>query len=136
MYQFVYVSSSVNLFSDAQLADLLDVSRRRNAACDVTGLLIYINGNFIQLLEGAWEDVAATRARIETDPRHRGIITLLEGECDGRDFKDWSMAFKKLDGPTATDLPGYSDFLHRDTDESAQRSAALRLLQFFRELGR
>jgi hypothetical protein len=135
MYQFVYVSSAVNLFSDSQLADLLDASRRRNASCGVTGLLVYLNGNFIQLLEGAREDVAATRVRIETDPRHRGMITLLEGDCDGRDFENWSMAFEKLDDPTAAELPGYSDFLRRDTDESAHHSAALRLLQFFRELG-
>jgi hypothetical protein len=136
MHQFVYVSSAINLFSDAQLAELLEVSRRRNTANNVTGLLIYAHGNFIQLLEGVKEDVTATRTRIESDPRHRGMITLLEGECDKREFEDWSMAFEKLDDPTAAELPGYSDFLRRDTDAASHRSAALRLLQFFRDLGR
>jgi hypothetical protein len=52
VYQYVYVSSEVFKFSDVQLMTLMENSRRRNLACDVTGLLLYLSGNFIQLLEG------------------------------------------------------------------------------------
>lgn len=134
MHQFVYVSSAVRAFTDAQLADLLEVSRRHNVACNVTGLLLYVGGNFIQLLEGSQGDVAAIYERIEADTRHRGLITLLDAEADKREFPDWSMGFEKVEGRTAHQLPGYSDFLKQDTDPSKHRSAALRLLQFFRDL--
>ena len=134
MYQFVYVSSETNRFTDAQLKELLEVSRRKNNACGVTGLLLYVSGNFIQLLEGAKEDVLATCARIAEDPRHRGMNTLLEGACERRDFEDWSMGFEKVEGAEAGKLPGYSDFLARKTDQAAERSSALRLLEFFKEL--
>jgi hypothetical protein len=134
MYQFVYVSREVMRFTDEQLQDLLKVSRRKNSACQVTGLLLYVSGNFIQLLEGAREDVLATRDRIAADTRHRGMNTLLDGPCEKRDFQDWSMGFEKVGGSEADKLPGYSDFLTQTAGESAQGSAALRLLEFFRKL--
>jgi hypothetical protein len=134
MYQFVYVSSAVSPFTDELLNALLDVSRRRNSACNVTGLLLYANGNFIQLLEGEHVDVLATRARIEADQRHRGMVVLLEGPCAQRDFADWSMAFRKVDGPEAEKLLGFSTFFAQKADPAAQRSAAVRMLEFFKEL--
>lgn len=136
MHQLVYVSSAVRPFHDAQLTELLDTSRRLNEACHVTGLLLYVRGNFIQLLEGAQADVVATFARIQKDPRHRGLITLMDGACEKRDFPSWSMGFEKVEGSTAEQLPGYSDFLSTGADKDVQSSAALRLLEFFRELNR
>jgi hypothetical protein len=136
MYQYVYVSSEVYKFTDAQLKDLLEVSRRKNNACGVTGLLLYLSGNFIQLLEGAKEDVLATRTRIAADTRHRGMNTLLEGPCEKRDFQDWSMGFERLESPEAEKLPGYSGFLAKDPDPAAHDSAALRLLEFFKKIAR
>jgi Sensors of blue-light using FAD len=134
VYQIVYKSSEFNRFTDEQLKDLLKVSRDKNDACQVTGLLLYANGNFIQLLEGAKEDVVATYARIVADQRHRGVTKLLEGPCEKRDFADWSMGFKKVEGSEAEKMPGYSDFLMKGADESAQRSAALKLLEFFKKM--
>ena len=136
MYQFVYVSSEVIRFTDEQLNELLAVSRRKNSACGVTGLLLYIHGNFIQLLEGAREDVLATCARIAADPRHRGMNTLLEGPCEKRVFADWSMGFKKVEGPEAEKLPGYSYFLSESDEESTRGPASLQLLEFFRKMNR
>ncbi len=134
MFQFVYVSSAVVLLSDEELKNLLEVSRRRNRECDVTGLLLYVSGNFIQLLEGRQEDVLATRARIEADKRHRGIVPLLEGPCAKRDFPDWSMGFESIREEDRATLPGLSDFLERKSDPAAEWSGALKLLEFFREL--
>ena len=52
MFYTVYVSSAVDLFSDEELLKLLDVSRKNNQALDVTGMLLYKGGNFMQFLEG------------------------------------------------------------------------------------
>jgi hypothetical protein len=136
MYHLVYVSSAVNLFSDAQLGSLLEVSRRNNSSCGVTGLLLYIGGNFIQVLEGDQEIVLATHLRIANDPRHRGMITLLQGECEHRDFDEWSMGFKKVEAGDVETTAGYSDFLRQGVDASARRSAALRLLENFKAINR
>jgi hypothetical protein len=136
MYQYVYVSSEAYPFTEAQLKDLLEVSRRRNSASAVTGLLLYLSGNFIQLLEGAKEDVLATRGRIATDNRHRGMNTVHEGPCEKRDFQDWSMGFERLESPEAETLPGYSDFLSTPPEATAHQSAAMQLLEFFKRIAR
>ncbi len=134
MYQYLYVSSAVELFSEAQLSDLLKTSRARNEASGLTGLLLYVRGSFIQLLEGEREAVDATRTRIAADPRHRGMITLLEGDCAQRDFPDWAMGFQRVNEAQAAQLPGYSDFLRQSADPAATQSAARKLLEFFKEL--
>jgi hypothetical protein len=130
----VYVSSEAFKFSEAQLRKLLDDSRRRNAACNVTGLLLYLNGNFIQLLEGSEENVLATFARIKADTRHRGVNTLLNQNCEKRDFENWSMGFEPMDDRPGETIPGHSDFLSQGLEQSAKDSAALRLLSFFKKM--
>jgi hypothetical protein len=134
MFQYVYVSSAVRIFFDEDLRDLLEVSRRKNLERNVTGLLLYISGNFIQLLEGRREDVLGTRDRIAEDQRHRGMITLLEDSVPGRDFPEWSMGFESPGRRDASDLPGWSDFLKCGPHPAALHSSALKLLNFFREL--
>jgi hypothetical protein len=135
MYFLVYVSSAVNLFSDEDLIQLLEVSRRNNEKAEITGLLLYSSGNFMQTLEGPEKAVLETQARILSDPRHTGLITLLQGNREGREFNDWAMGFKRLDGPDRPTIPGYSDFLSnplRSAEYTANPSRALTLLSFFK----
>jgi hypothetical protein len=136
MYRLVYVSSAVDLFTDDQLQELLEVSRRNNSAAGITGMLLYVEGSFIQVLEGEKPKVAETQQRIAKDPRHQGLITLLEGEEPEREFADWSMGFKKVQGREGASLPGYSDFLNRKNDLATQQSTALRLLENFRRINK
>ena len=136
MYFLIYVSSAVNLFSDDDLTKLLEVSRRNNEKVSITGLLLYAAGNFMQVLEGPEKAVLETQARIALDPRHTGLITLMQGERDGRDFKDWSMGFKRLDGPEALTIPGYSDFMTAPLsgpDFTGNPFNALALLETFKK---
>lgn len=112
LYSLVYVSSAVSLFSPAALLALLEQSRANNARVDVSGILLYKEGNTMQLLEGERDAVLALYERIARDPRHRGLLRLLEGPIETRQFADWSMAFHDLGAPEAQALPGYSEFLN------------------------
>ena len=112
MYILVYVSSAVELFSDEELTELLDKSRKNNAASDITGMLLYKDGNFMQFLEGPKDAVLALMTKIKADQRHRGLIVLLHEEHDEREFDHWAMGFKKLGANAKFEVPGYSDFLN------------------------
>jgi hypothetical protein len=129
---FVYVSTAVKAFSQAELEALLDVSRRRNDACGVTGMLLYVDGNFMQLLEGPEDAVAATRARIAADPRHHTLITLLHTERSERHFQDWSMGFRRPEASSAR--LGFTQ-LH-SLPRSQQAELAVRLLMHFAQNNR
>jgi hypothetical protein len=139
MYLMVYVSSAVNLFSDQELEELLKTSRTKNEAVEVTGMLLYKDGNFMQLLEGPKDAVEKVFEKIEKDQRHRGIIRLLHETSADRNFGDWSMGFQKLDHDSAQDLPGYSDFLDvpLTSDDFVQHpSKAFSLLLNFKKVVR
>jgi hypothetical protein len=50
--QLVYASAAAVPFTIAQLESLLTKARRKNSLCDVTGMLLYHEGSFFQVLEG------------------------------------------------------------------------------------
>jgi len=80
----VYVSSATLPFSGEDLRALLATCRENNAELGVTGMLLYKDGNFMQVLEGDEQAVRGLYARIAADPRHGGEITLQEGFSEGR----------------------------------------------------
>jgi Sensors of blue-light using FAD len=97
MYHLIYLSSALSEMSEARLEDLLSVARRNNLAAGVTGMLLYLDGNFIQYLEGDEPVVRRIFDKIESDPRHHGVIVVDEGKTDRRLFDDWAMGFRRMD---------------------------------------
>jgi FAD-dependent sensor of blue light len=112
VYFLVYVSSATTLWSQADLDDILATSRRNNDHQNISGMLLYKGGNLMQMLEGEESTVCALYAKIALDQRHRGILKILDGTSEARQFPRWSMAFRDLDGADARALPGYSDFMN------------------------
>lgn len=97
MRRLVYVSSATRLPDAREVADLAAEAGRRNAAAGVTGMLLYMEGMFFQLLEGEPDAVAAIYARIAADRRHAGLIVMLDEETDRRLCPDWSMGHRFID---------------------------------------
>ncbi len=95
--QVVYVSSASRTMQPVDLESILAVSRERNGAAGITGMLLHRSGNFMQCLEGPPDAVADTVSRIQRDPRHRGVITLRDTVVRVGTFADWSMGFADLD---------------------------------------
>ena len=69
---------------------------RRNRDLGLTGLLLTIQGNFIQALEGNVEAVRATYARISLDPRHHDSHIIFQGQAHQRLFGEWNMCASAL----------------------------------------
>lgn len=112
IYRIVYVSAANQLFSKADLLALLTKAREKNQRLGITGLLLYKEGDFIQLLEGDKAAVKALYRTISADPRHSGSIIMLEDESDERLFSDWSMGFRDLSDPEVQATPGFSQFMN------------------------
>ena len=132
----VYVSSAVECFEKSDLVRLLETSRRNNVPAGITGLLLYKDGNFMQVLEGEDDAVASVHRRILEDSRHRGILTLLEGPLTERQFPGWSMGFHDLRSAEPSQIPGYSEFLNvplTGAEFSAEPTRAQKLLMSFKK---
>ena len=78
MRQLLYASNTNRDTPDSVLDDILAASRRNNAGAGVTGMLLYVEGGFMQVLEGDDEAVGAIYARICQDKRHWNTLVLLD----------------------------------------------------------
>lgn len=87
----LYVSRACYDFVPVALEDLHDAAKKRNAACGVTGILVYLGGRFFQYLEGSPESVAGLIEVIRDDPRHNLIHQVASWSLEERQFPDWSM---------------------------------------------
>ncbi|MFC5497760.1 BLUF domain-containing protein [Caenimonas terrae] len=97
LHSFVYASSATTLFTDHELEVLLEQARENNRVHQVTGMLLYCDGNFFQALEGTEPALEAVLARIRPSSRHRGLITLYYEPIAQREFGGWDMAFRRMD---------------------------------------
>jgi len=91
--QIVYVSSALAKLDKDELEDLVAQSRKRNDAVNVTGLLVYSDGNFMQAIEGGHDEVEQLYNRIADDPRHRDLMVIVDHSVEDRSFPSWRMAY-------------------------------------------
>ena len=114
VFQLTYVSRAVQPWTQPELVALLEQSRTSNDAHGITGMLLYREGRFLQLLEGAEADVRPLYGAIQADRRHHDVVCVREGRRLLRQFPSWTMAFRDLDEEPLT-APGFSDVLRDDT---------------------
>ncbi|WP_121811570.1 BLUF domain-containing protein [Mucilaginibacter kameinonensis] len=107
MEYLVYVSTAKKFMSDAELLDLLQAARIKNAEHNVTGMLLYSEGTFIQALEGEKENLYVIYNAITLDSRHRNIILMVSGSVEERIFSNWSMAFASVNADVLELIEGY-----------------------------
>ncbi len=129
LLSLVYMSAADEPFDQPRLDALLEHTRARNAASGLSGLLVYKDGRFMQLLEGPEAAVLETYQRITEDPRHTDVGLLVEERIHTPRFGEWTMAFDR-DHETA--LPDGFDTFLSDGDRSADTSKARALLRWFR----
>ncbi len=112
LFQIVYTSTASKEFGRPELLDMLQGSVRRNKQSGITGLLLYKDGCFMQVLEGEEEPVIALFSKISRDPRHHHVIPLLRERIEERKFSHSAMSFHDLHSEELQNLPGYSEFLN------------------------
>ena len=75
------------------LEDILEQAQGRNAENQITGALVYVDGSFLQILEGEKESVETLMQVISRDLRHETIAILQSGEIPCAAFTNWKMAY-------------------------------------------
>lgn len=132
IHQLIYVSDLVG--DEAQLSTILESAVRHNQADGITGMLLYSGGNFLQVLEGAAEQVQATYDRICLDPRHKNCLILLEHDVPERQFGRWSMGCRQLSADDVAKFPSHAPYFQygfRRPDLQVQPGEALEMLNLF-----
>lgn len=114
MLQVSYVSQNSEPMSPTALLDLLLECRRKNEKRGVTGMLLYGNGTFLQVIEGEDDVIDSLVAKIEADPRHDRIQTLHRRSIAEREYGDWSMGFDQVSDEDLSDIEGLANFAPDD----------------------
>ena len=90
MKKLVYASKR-RCTDPAKIDRMLEVSRANNGAEGLTGLLLYDDKRFLQLLEGAHDPIARCFLRIARSPLHSDIEIGVFDDSPVRLFAGWDM---------------------------------------------
>ena len=106
----IYASAATRHFETAELTSLLQAARKRNDAAGITGMLLYTEGSFFQVLEGVPDAVEALFARIELDKRHDHVTKIVNEAIPSRSFAHWTMGFSQVSREELALISGTNDF--------------------------
>jgi hypothetical protein len=96
MHRLIYTSTATVSLDEEELQREMNHWRAANAHLDITGVLLYSEGQVLQVLEGGAETVHRLFAAIAGDLRHRSIIKLADGPVQDRAFTDWTMQLQTV----------------------------------------
>lgn len=132
IFHLVYISEAIKDISYSDIRDILEVSRKNNLRDGITGLLIYRDGYFLQLLEGDERPIKNLVNKIRFDERNSSLNVLLEATGEERLFGDWSMAFYDGDSSAGSTEHLVTLFSNLSASDGQQRSLIMPMLRKFR----
>ncbi len=112
IFYLAYHSFATDSFTKSDFSDILSTSRFHNKLKDITGILLYHEGNILQLLEGDEDSVIKLFNKIKLDSRHNNITKIISGISTAHNFPDWPMSFKNL---TACEWNEYANHLRSNS---------------------
>ena len=131
MNYLIYISTAIRLFNDDELKEILMKSQENNLKNGLTGMLLYAEGSFVQLLEGEADQLNETYEKIKADKRHKNLSKLDEGKTDSRSFPEWTMGYKLITPTDMSEFKGYVDAsVAKQWDEKGHHPALIFLKSF------
>lgn len=94
-------------FQPEMLKEMLISFRKNNEANGVTGMMLFSDGSFLQVLEGENNIIDTLIKKIKKDSRHHSVVQIAEGSITERNFGKWSMSFKTVSPEEFKELKGY-----------------------------
>jgi hypothetical protein len=109
LHRLIYLSTAVGVLRADELDRIFIRSRATNSSAGITGLLLFHEGSFLQMLEGPAAALAGLMLRIRRDRRHTGLITLHTGPCAARTFPDSPLHYVAPRNLTAGERQAFAD---------------------------
>lgn len=131
VHSIVYLSSSRTLLDEVEMKKVLEQSRKNNAVSDITGVLLYCNGNIIQALEGEKDVVQSLFHKIKHDARHTQVIPLFQGTVNARSFDKWAMGYSTPTSRNMDELKEQLAFIEDPYMQNNSQDKIFSLLQIF-----
>lgn len=111
LVMLIYTSLARHEMSKDNLLEILHTSHENNEPRNISGLLLYKSGNFLQVLEGPDRNVSELYETIRHDSRHYQVTMVIKRPIAKRDFAQWKMGFTNLTDEDAQQIAGFSPYL-------------------------
>lgn len=93
MKYIIYISTASMYFREETLEEMLVHFRKNNETYQITGMMLFSEGIFLQVLEGEDKVIDALVKKIKKDKRHHSVIQLDTKTIETRIFPNWLMGF-------------------------------------------
>jgi Sensors of blue-light using FAD len=91
MRRLIYISTRSSAFGDKAVEQACEKFAVYNETASISGILLFSELNFLQVIEGPGDAIGSLFERIKLDPRHSEIVKT-DDEADAeRCFGAWSM---------------------------------------------
>jgi DNA-binding transcriptional regulator WhiA len=114
--QIVYTSKARSDVNDAQIINIHSKALSNNVQKGITGMLLYTKGTFLQVIEGEADIIDRLMETIKSDTRHHDVEILVRNSIKHREFKNWSMGYRRLDDGDAKALLNFAPFFEDGFD--------------------
>lgn len=134
LIHLIYTSAATQYFESNTLLTLLEKARAKNASLGVTGMLLFENGSFFQILEGQESAVDDLYKTIAQDNRHEKCVTIIREPIAKRSFAEWTMGLGGANAQELDKMVGLNDFFSSGKSfEGTSPGRAKKLLEAFRQ---
>jgi len=93
LVQLIYTSEADSHMPESEVLDILRKAQFKNQSLKISGLLLFKDGLFIQLLEGDEARVQALFEIIAKDPRHANVMVRDRFQVDQVSLPTWAMGY-------------------------------------------
>ncbi|GAB5399159.1 MAG: hypothetical protein Aureis2KO_07440 [Aureisphaera sp.] len=102
---------------ETDIQQLLEHTETSNNARNISGILVFKDGNFFQILEcpiAEKENLVSLFEKIKNDPRHYNVIKIIERHNRSRLFETYRSSFKVLLNPS--EIKGVYNYLKQEKE--------------------
>ena len=124
LYSICFISNSVRLLQDDELEAFLAISKVHNLVRNITGILLYNEGTFLEVMEGKYVDISVLISKIQRDPRHNNITVMIDQEISNRLFDSFQTGILSSDNEAKKEMLEFK----KQLPKASQYSKSLRTL--------
>lgn len=106
----IYASSATVNFNKDDLDGLLAICRANNRKINISGMLLFQNRSFFQILEGEKSAVTNLYEKIGGDKRHDKVVKIIEEQIQVKSFAEWTMGYSNISPRSFSKIDGLNDF--------------------------
>lgn len=88
-----YVSSAKQNLSIIDQQFIFDQTLKKNTSLDISGVLVFNEGNFMQIIEGENDKISILYDKIKEDSRHHNIIEIINNPVKEKLFEGFETGY-------------------------------------------